>query len=416
MKQVIYLVLVATLFLESVQAQNLCTNGGFETCTVFPNNYAQICLSNGWLNPNGSCSLIPGTGSPDYYSTSGAGGAKAPTTWWASVMPHTGNGFAGFATWYSSANYREYLRTSLNAPLVAGNTYEITFWITNGISTLHYYGTNNIGFYFSNVPVTQTAGSPIIVTPQVETSTVIYSTTWQQVSFLYTPTNTFQELAIGNFHNDLATSRSLFGPNNPSSFGAYYYIDDISITLQAPLPVELISFTGVNKDQINKLSWTTASEVNNDHFDVEASGDGVYFTKIGVVQGNGNRTYSTEYFFDDNFPKQGLNYYRLRQVDYDGAVHFSNKIVIENNLTKFEIVSVKFSDEQLSGSATVYSSEECSVKIELFDVQGHLLLNSKQQIEKGLTKVDLDVMNLSKGFYLLKIDNGILSSVKRLVI
>ncbi|MFN8164584.1 MAG: hypothetical protein U0X76_00025 [Bacteroidia bacterium] len=94
-------------------AQNICPQGNFETYSTLPSNYAQICYASGWLNPNNSCSLIPGTGSPDYYSLLGSGGAKAPTTWWATVSPHGGNGFIGYSFRYSSANYREYAYTTL---------------------------------------------------------------------------------------------------------------------------------------------------------------------------------------------------------------------------------------------------------------------------------------------------------------
>ncbi|MBL0102387.1 MAG: hypothetical protein IPP51_00605 [Bacteroidetes bacterium] len=159
--------------------------------------------------------------------------------------------------------------------------------------------------------MTQTLGAPILTTPQVETSTVLYSTGWQQISFLYTPTVSAQYLTIGNFHNDATTTRTLFGPNLSSSFGAYYYIDDISITLISPLPVELLSFEGKNVNHKNELNWSTATEINNDRFEIEKSTDGILFYMIGQVSGNGTKSCRSDYQFCDEKPGPAL-----RIIDY----------------------------------------------------------------------------------------------------
>lgn len=394
----------------------MCSNGSFETYSLLPNNYSQICYATGWFNPNGTCSLVAGTGSPDYYNTLGTGGAKAPATWWATVMPHTGNGFEGFATYYSSANYREYIRTTLSTPLNPGSTYAVTFWVTNGVSTLHFYGTNNLGFYFSAAPATQSLGTPILVTPQVETTTVIYSTTWTQVTFLYTPTSPFQNLCIGNFHNDLGTTRALFGPNLASSYGCYYYIDDISITLVSPLPVELLSFTGKNKDHVNELSWSTASEKNNDHFEIEKSEDGTFFTSIGVVPGNGNKTCLSEYGFSDRNIKPGLAYYRLKQVDYDGNFKFSEKIAIDFNSNDFDFVSFAMMQNKIEGQLMFDSKCSASLSLMICDIQGRKIYDKKINIELGQQFVNVDFEGPLSGVYFLQVTDGKKVWTKKLVV
>ena len=95
-----------------------------------------------------------------------------------------------------------------------------------------------------------------------------------------------------------------------------------------PLPVELVAFTAQavqNRDAL--LKWTTASELQNDHFDVERSLDGVSFAKIGQQAGQGNKATSTDYTYTD--AGMGLKaagqpvYYRLRQVDQDGTASYS---------------------------------------------------------------------------------------------
>ena len=89
--------IILLLISGTLAGQNLCTNGDFDTYTTLPNNYAQVCYANGWSSPSGACALVVGTGSPDYYNTGGTGGCKPPTTWWATVTPHSGAGMEGFA-------------------------------------------------------------------------------------------------------------------------------------------------------------------------------------------------------------------------------------------------------------------------------------------------------------------------------
>ncbi len=94
------------------------------------------------------------------------------------------------------------------------------------------------------------------------------------------------------------------------------------------LPIELISFTGKQQNNINHLTWITASESQNKGFDIERSTDGVRFDKIGFVTGNGTTNTRKEYSFKDESPT-GLVYYRLKQLDFDGRFEYSKIIAID---------------------------------------------------------------------------------------
>ena len=94
----------------------------------------------------------------------------------------------------------------------------------------------------------------------------------------------------------------------------------------APLPVELTRFTAEPTGDDALLRWATASEKNNDRFEVEASADGQAFRRIGTVAGHGNSTQPREYqFVDKSIARYAADpvYYRLRQVDQDGSESFS---------------------------------------------------------------------------------------------
>ncbi len=103
-----------------------------------------------------------------------------------------------------------------------------------------------------------------------------------------------------------------------------------TIQWSGALPVKLISFTG-DKYEGSKslLRWSTASEINNDHFDVERSADGNTWDKIGEVKGNGTTNEEQNYILTDSRPLAGTNYYRLKQVDVDGKYEYSSIVVVD---------------------------------------------------------------------------------------
>ncbi|OQP58007.1 hypothetical protein [Niastella populi] len=85
------------------------------------------------------------------------------------------------------------------------------------------------------------------------------------------------------------------------------------------LPVTLLQFKAEEATAgIVKLSWSTAMEVNNDHFTLERSSDGLHYTVIGTVAGRGDNNQPVDYSFTDKAAEQGSNYYRLTQFDRDG--------------------------------------------------------------------------------------------------
>ncbi len=98
---------------------------------------------------------------------------------------------------------------------------------------------------------------------------------------------------------------------------------DCTWALYIDVPVELISFEARQVGSKSLLEWVTASEVNNDFFSIEHSKDGSTYTTIGRIEGHGNSNDRLDYQFVDTDPALGINYYRLKQVDFDGAFEYS---------------------------------------------------------------------------------------------
>ena len=90
-----------------------------------------------------------------------------------------------------------------------------------------------------------------------------------------------------------------------------------------PLPIQLKNFTALPDRQAVHLQWATATEKNNAFFAIERSANGQVFEEIGRVSGAGNSVIELQYHFLDLAPLPGMNYYRLRQIDYDGQFSYS---------------------------------------------------------------------------------------------
>ncbi|WP_245539641.1 T9SS type A sorting domain-containing protein [Pontibacter roseus] len=171
-----------------------------------------------------------------------------------------------------------------------------------------------------------------------------------------------------------------------------------------PLPVELVYFTAVVRDNQAHLQWLTASEDDNDRFEVQRSQDGKSFEIIGTVKGQGTTSLETKYEYTDRTPVQGTVYYRLKQVDFDGDFAFSNVIAVNakglaNELTT-QVYPNPFQDRV---KISLTSPNDQTVELVLYDLNGRRVMTQSLEVEAGLNKLELDLQKLGKGMYILKI-------------
>jgi hypothetical protein len=103
------------------------------------------------------------------------------------------------------------------------------------------------------------------------------------------------------------------------------------------LPIELSYFSGKRIRNEVQLSWQTNSEIQNKGFEIYRSSSNRAWEELGWVYGNGSSTQQHVYAFDDTQPVYGINYYRLKQIDFDGAFEYSKIIAIENDNSDFKI-------------------------------------------------------------------------------
>lgn len=107
-----------------------------------------------------------------------------------------------------------------------------------------------------------------------------------------------------------------------------------------PLPIELLYFEASEHERYNHLTWSTASEDNNDYFNIEKTQDGVIFYNIVTVNGAGNSNYQIHYEYDDYELNDNICYYRLKQTDYDGKYKYHNLISVDNRFKMRMVVRV----------------------------------------------------------------------------
>ncbi|MFY8108456.1 MAG: T9SS type A sorting domain-containing protein, partial [Bacteroidia bacterium] len=180
------------------------------------------------------------------------------------------------------------------------------------------------------------------------------------------------------------------------------------------LPVELKEFTGrLNENGEVELKWTTATEINNSHFEVERSFDSESsFNRISIVKGQGNSNLLKTYLFTESFNlidfAASKIYYRLKQVDYDGKFDYSPIVSIDLNSNPEQTLLVNpnpFKDEiKLSGVRELSS-------LKLYDPSGKEIMSKVLSGSADGTYI-VKVSSQEKGIFILKINQESFKLIK----
>jgi hypothetical protein len=181
---------------------------------------------------------------------------------------------------------------------------------------------------------------------------------------------------------------------SPKSGNQFIYLDNMKATYTGTLPVELLYFKGQKEKEGNLLSWSTASEINNDHFELERSYNGSSFETIDFVEGKGTYSGISHYAVYDNTFEKGIVYYRLKQVDFDGKTTYSKVISLQDkqniNVTRFSENSLNVSGENL-------------LSMEIYDLNGKLIASHLLNKQVLAQTILLDYSILSNSVYLVRV-------------
>jgi len=184
-------------------------------------------------------------------------------------------------------------------------------------------------------------------------------------------------------------------------------------TGQAPsitLPVEFKSFIVQKNKTGNQLNWTTASEINSDHFEVEHSVNGSEFNTIMVVNASGNSSIDLRYESFHEKPPVGRNYYRIKQVDFDRRSMYSEIRVVN---TEINDEGYELSPNPTTGSfdLVIPNSEAEKTIINFFDPLGAMVKSVALNRSDAEELLHFDLASYPKGFYTIEVTVGIAAPV-----
>ncbi|MFZ1519289.1 MAG: T9SS type A sorting domain-containing protein [Ignavibacteriaceae bacterium] len=195
--------------------------------------------------------------------------------------------------------------------------------------------------------------------------------------------------------------------------GRFIAADDLTI-----IPVELTSFVGSTVNGNVVLNWKTATEINNSGFEIQKSSDRVNFSNIAFVPGFGTTTEPRSYSYTDNSVTNGKYYYRLKQVDLNGAFAYS-EIIEVNVAAPIDFALTQNYPNPFNPSTIIsYSIPQNSfVTLKVYDILGNeiaVLVNDTKSA--GKYDVQFDASGLSNGvyFYTIKADN--FTSTKKMIL
>lgn len=208
----------------------------------------------------------------------------------------------------------------------------------------------------------------------------------------------------GTNENGTITSASVVANFSPFTIG--------SGTPNNPLPIELGGFNAILDNSKVKLNWTTITEINNDYFIIERSKNGKSWEQLHKVKGAGNSSQLINYKKTDSSPLEGLSYYRLKQVDFDGKYSFSSIKAIDSK--NFQATELALFPNPIRGNTVTLKSNRDIINgtLTITSIDGTLVYQENNVLGR---EVEITIPNLSQGTYLVEVKEPIALSKIKLV-
>ncbi len=176
-------------------------------------------------------------------------------------------------------------------------------------------------------------------------------------------------------------------------------------TTSSTLPVIISEFTGRKSGNAILLNWTSGTEINLSHYNIQRSVNGSDFITLGRVDSrsvNGNSSTDLDYSFTDPHPAPGHNYYRLEMADKDGHRRYSKVVDLVNSNNSSTIVLLQNNARSLV-NINITSLKTSTATIKLADINGRILKSIQAGIEKGNNNLPLSIDQLTPGIYFIQV-------------
>lgn len=184
--------------------------------------------------------------------------------------------------------------------------------------------------------------------------------------------------------------------------------DEVQIcvtSITGVVPVELVSLKASKSEQGSMLNWETASEANNEGFEIEKSKNGHQWNSIGFVAGNGDSNKAIQYSFLDRNVDNGMNYYRLKQMDFDGKFEYSHVVELNYNTNTDHTLHPNPVHDELY----LELEAEEDVQIQVMDSNGKILLTRSGNVRK------ISFENYQAGLYFVQITSGSNQQIHKII-
>lgn len=207
------------------------------------------------------------------------------------------------------------------------------------------------------------------------------------------------------------TGRILIEPVNNS----FYSISPQAITIDGTLPVNWLSFNVKPTGKNNALlQWQTASEFNNNRFEIERSADGINFQKVATVAAGTNGNVLQSYQFTDVNLPSGKNFYRIRQVDNDGKYSFSSVAFVTVSANGFSWILLPNPAKDFT--IVQFYNTASQAELSITDANGRIIKSYViPAVQNGLTE-RINLAGFARGIYIVSIKMNGYSEHKKLVV
>jgi len=359
--------------------------------------------------------------------------------WWSDTVVvgcayTTDNGNSWTSIWELQATGNVGPETAWVGIYIPGN-FRLGFYYTGYSNNIDFFYVDNIGI---STPIT-VAMPPSVLQSQASSTELKVSLSWnpgsasgpitgyqiQRKDGLPTSSSTYDTIATTDQNtftyedldvelNNIYTYRicTVWGAGWPSHYGneSTAYVPEI-------VQVELISFAATSDKNDVILTWNTATEVNNQGFEVHRKTSGEY-ERVGFVEGKGTTTEVQNYLFRDKDLLSGTYTYRLKQMDYDGSFAYSDEVEIEIDQPNVFYLVQNYPNPFNPSTNIKYSiPADGNVTLKVYDILGNevnILVDQFQQA--GTFNVVFDGSNLASGVYYYQLTTGELNAVKKLML
>ncbi len=192
-----------------------------------------------------------------------------------------------------------------------------------------------------------------------------------------------------------------------SGYGYNILLDNVKLGATGTLPVKYIDIKATKTGANNKLAWSTFEEKENNYFEIERSANGREFVSIGKVNTkaiNGNSTSELTYNFIDNNTLLGNNYYRIKQTDKNGAIYYSEVVVVKQDKVNTLSINRVYPNPSTNGkiNITVFAPEATILTTFVTDVAGKVIKQFTQTLVVGDNEININMVGLEKGNYFIR--------------